>query len=153
MATGILIPALAYILVAALIFAAIDDWRRRIIENWLNAGIALAAPLWWWANGWSLWPGAAMQIGIAALALAVFLVFFVVNAMGGGDVKLITVLGLWFPLDLFVQFLIMMAIAGGVLTLAMLIRHRIKKDRGPVQVPYGVAISFAAIWVLLRTIS
>jgi len=32
-------------LAIALLVAAVTDWRRRQIDNWLNAAIALAAPL------------------------------------------------------------------------------------------------------------
>jgi len=152
MTTTVLIPVLGSLLSVALAYAAIDDWRRRIIENWLNLGIALTAPLWWWANEWALWPDIALQIGIALAALAVFVVFFAIGAMGGGDVKLIAVLGLWFPLNLFVEVLTIMAILGGLLTLVMLVRHRVAKAEGPIEVPYGIAIALAAMWVILRTI-
>ncbi|MFM9977076.1 MAG: prepilin peptidase [Sphingomonadaceae bacterium] len=152
MTTTVLIPVLGSLLSIALLYAAIDDWRRRIIENWLNLGIVLAAPLWWWANEWMLWPDIALQVGIALAAFAVFVFFFAIGAMGGGDVKLIAALGLWFPLNLFVEVLTIMAVLGGLLTLVMLARHRITKAEGPIEVPYGIAIALAAIWVLLRTI-
>lgn len=50
-------------LAIALLFAAFTDLRRRQIDNWLNAGIALAAPVFWWSSGLSIWPGVAMQLG------------------------------------------------------------------------------------------
>ena len=46
-------------LAIALLYAAFTDIRRRKIDNWLNLAIALAAPLFWWASGLSLWPGVA----------------------------------------------------------------------------------------------
>lgn len=46
-------------LAIALMIAAITDIRRRQIDNWLNAAIALAATLYWWASGLNLWPGGA----------------------------------------------------------------------------------------------
>ncbi|MFN5820871.1 MAG: peptidase, partial [Novosphingobium sp.] len=48
-------------LAIALVVAAFTDIRRRQIDNWLNAAIALGAPLYWWASGLSLWPGVAWQ--------------------------------------------------------------------------------------------
>ena len=82
-------------LAIALLFAAFTDLHRRQIDNWLNAGIALAAPIFWWASGLSLWPGVAAQLGVALAAFAVFAGLFALKMMGGGDVKLLTALALW----------------------------------------------------------
>ena len=144
--------ALAALLAIALLYAAFDDLRRRIIENWLTGGIALAAPLWWWSNAVPLWPDVVIQIAIAAAAFALFLIFFLLRAMGGGDVKLIGALALWFPVGLLSQFLMVMAIAGGALTLVMMILHRVQRKAGRIEVPYGVAIAGAGLWAILRTI-
>ena len=55
-------------LAIALVFAAFTDIRRRQIDNWLNAAIALGAPLFWWSSGLALWPDVAMQLGVALAA-------------------------------------------------------------------------------------
>ena len=52
-------------LAIALLVAAFTDIRRRQIDNWLNAAIVVGAPVFWWASGLSLWPGVAIQIGLA----------------------------------------------------------------------------------------
>ena len=45
--------------------------------------------------------------------------------------------------------LIIMSVAGGVLTLAMLIRHRLaRRPRGQLEIPYGVAIAFGGLWLI-----
>ena len=142
--THLLIAALS----CALAFAAFTDLRSRIIENWLNAGIALAAPLFWWASDYALWPDVAIQI---ALALAVFALFgglFAMGGMGGGDVKLIGALALWLPLQPLVLMLVVMAMAGGVLTILMAALHKIRKSREKLEIPYGVAIAFGGLWVV-----
>jgi prepilin peptidase CpaA len=41
-----------------------------------------------------------------------------------------------------------MSIAGGVVTLVMMIDRAIKKTRDQVEVPYGVAIAFAGLLAL-----
>lgn len=46
------------------------------------------------------------------------------------------------------QMLIVMSLAGGALTLIMLADHRIRKNGRTLEVPYGVAIVFAALAVL-----
>lgn len=145
----ILLVALA----ALLVVAAIGDWRSRIIENWLNLVIALGAPLWWIANGESLWPDVATHLAIAAIAFAAFTAMFALGVMGGGDVKLITALALWFPLVPFVLLLQAMAIVGGLLTVAMLVRHKRLKLPDKPEVPYGIAIAVGGLWTIFRTIS
>jgi prepilin peptidase CpaA len=130
-------------LIVALGYAIWTDLRARIIPNPLNAGIALAAPIWWWAIGLEPWPGAAIQIALAAIALIVFIGLFALGAMGGGDVKLIGALGLWLlPLDM-LRMLVWMSLAGGALTVVMLIAHKIRKYEGRPEIPYGVAIALA----------
>lgn len=135
-------------LAIALLFAAFTDIRRRQIDNWLNGAIAAGAPLYWWASGLALWPGVAWQVGVAAVTLAILAVLFALRAMGGGDVKLLTALALWIdPLN-FVRLLIGMALIGGLLTLALGAWHILRRRRDKLAVPYGVAISSAALWVL-----
>ena len=135
-------------LAIALLMAAFTDLRRRQIDNWLNAGIALAAPLYWWASGLSLWPGVGIQLGIALATFAVLAILFALRAMGGGDVKLLTVLALWIEPEWFLRLLIVMALVGGVLTIVMGAWHIMRRQRDRLAVPYGVAIAIAGLWVL-----
>lgn len=107
------------LLAIALLFAAGTDLRRREIDNWLNLAIALAAPAFWWAGGLSLWPDVAVHLGVALAAFAVAAGLFAIRQMGGGDVKLIAALALWFPPALFVNMLMIMAVIGYVLTMGL----------------------------------
>ena len=107
------------LLAIALLFAACTDLRRRQIDNWLNAAIALVAPLFWWAGGLSLWPDIALHLGIALAAFALAAGLFAIGQMGGGDVKLIAALALWFEPGVFLQMLILMAVLGYVLTMGL----------------------------------
>ncbi len=135
-------------LAIALIIAAITDIKSRHISNKLNLAIALGAPLLWIASGMSFWPDMIWQIGVAAIIFAIFAAMFALGAMGGGDVKLLTAIALWLHWLTIIQMLVVMSIAGGVLTLFMLINKKIRKTPGPTKVPYGVAISFAGLWVI-----
>ena len=148
MATIFVSHALLAALAITLGYACVDDWRRRIIENWLTAGVALAAPLFWWATGLTLWPGIGVQVIMAVVLFVLFMGFFALGMMGGGDVKLIAALALWFPLRTMIALLTVIAIAGGVLTVIMMIRQRVRKDDGPVEVPYGIAIAVGGLWVI-----
>ena len=135
-------------LAIALLFAAFTDLRRRQIDNWLNAGIALGAPLFWWASGLTLWPGVAWQLGVAAITFVVLAGLFAIRAMGGGDVKLLTALALWIQPAWFLQLVIIMALVGGLLTIVMGSWHIARRQRDKLAIPYGVAIAGAGLWVL-----
>jgi prepilin peptidase CpaA len=139
---------LIVLLAAALVVAAIGDWRSRMIPNRLNAAIALLAIPFWWANGLSLWPDAVVQIGVAALVFGLFALAFRFGAMGGGDVKLVAALSLWLPAGAVLKLLVIMSIAGGLLTVAMLIRQRVARPGGELEIPYGIAIAFGGFWLI-----
>ena len=150
----LLATALLCALMALLVSAGIEDARKREIANWKNAVIALLAPLWWVANGMPVWPESvfevsmAGQIAVASVLFAFFVGMFFIGQMGGGDVKMIGALALWFPLNLLVWMLAVMSIAGGVLTVVMMIERRIHKKSGPPETPYGLAIAFASLLVV-----
>lgn len=142
---------LLLLLAALLIVAAVGDVRTRIIPNRLNLAVALLAPVWWIAIGYS---GHAMllQIGLSAAVLAVFAACFAIGMMGGGDVKLLAALALWLPMGRMAVLLVWMALGGGVLTLAMLAAHRLRKSPDRIEIPYGVAISAAALLIVANEI-
>ena len=135
-------------LAIALLVAAFTDLRSRQIGNWLNAAIALGAPLFWWANDLTLWPDVALQIGVALAAFVVLAGLFALRAMGGGDVKLLTALALWIEPSLFLSFLFVMALLGGVVTILFGAWHVARRRRERLAVPYGVAIACAGLWAI-----
>ncbi|NML06061.1 prepilin peptidase [Sphingomonas sp. G-3-2-10] len=135
-----------------LVSAGIEDARIREIANWKNALIALMAPLWWWANGLSLWPDVGMQVGVALVVFAFFAGAFALGQMGGGDVKMIGALALWLPVQPLIWMLVLMSLLGGALTLVMLIEKWLRKNGNPVEIPYGVAIAIATLIVIREPI-
>jgi prepilin peptidase CpaA len=139
---------LVAMLAGLLLAAALRDWRSRTIPNWLNGAIALLAVPFWWASGLAAWPDVAIQVAVAALLFGLFALAFRFGAMGGGDVKMVAALALWLPPPAVVQLLVIMSLAGGVLTLAMLIPHRLAKTAGQPEIPYGLAIAFAGFWLI-----
>lgn len=136
------------LLAIALLVAAFTDLRSRRIANWLTGAIALGAPLFWWASGLDPWPGIALQLGVALATLVVLAGLFAIRAMGGGDVKLLTALALWIEPAQFVTLVVMMALLGGVLTLAFGFWHVMRRQTGKLTIPYGVAISLAGLWTI-----
>lgn len=150
MTNGAFTEILLGILAILLIYAAVVDVRTFTISNHLNLGIALMAPLYWLSVGLPLWPDAAIQVAVAAGVFVLLAAAFYAGMMGGGDVKLAAALALWFSPAMTLSFLIYMSIGGGVLTLVVLILHRVKKRTGKPEVPYGVAIAFGALAILIQ---
>ncbi len=139
-------------LTVLLLVAAVGDWRTRTIENWLNLAIALGAIPWWLANGESLWPDVALHLGMATITFVLFAAMFAMGAIGGGDVKLIAALALWFPITLFFTLLVTMSLVGGLLTVAMIIRQKRLNLEGQPEVPYGIAIAAGGLWTVGVTV-
>jgi prepilin peptidase CpaA len=150
MTNGVFTEILLGILAITLVVAAVIDVKTFTISNRLNAFVALMAPLFWWSTGLDFWPDAAIQIGVAVIVFALLAAAFYAGMMGGGDVKLAAALALWFSPVTTMKFLILMSIAGGVLTLVVVAIHRIKKKEGKPRVPYGVAIAFGALAILTQ---
>ena len=138
------------ILAILLVVAAVIDTRTFTISNGLNAGVALLAPLYWLAVGLDPWPGMAIQLGVALGVFALLALAFFAGMMGGGDVKLAAALALWFSPITTLKFLVLMSIAGGVLTILVLVIHRVRKREGRPEIPYGVAIAFGGLAILTQ---
>lgn len=143
-----LLAALGLLLVSA----GIEDAHKREIANWKNAAIALLAVPWWVANGLSLWPDIAIQIGIAVAVFAIFAAAFHFGMMGGGDVKMIAALALWFPFQPLMTMLVIMSLAGGAITLLMLLDKWLRRQSAQPEIPYGIAIAIAALLMLREPI-
>ena len=143
---NLLLGALAILLVVA----AVIDARTFTISNRLNLVVALLAPLFWLSVGLPLWPDAAIQLGIALGVFVLLAGAFFVGMMGGGDVKLAAALALWFSPASTLLFLVLMSLAGGVLTIALMVAHRMRSKPGKPEIPYGVAIAFGGLAVLAQ---
>lgn len=141
-------------LAALLIVAAVSDLRTRTIPDLVNIAVALLAPLFWWASGIELWPDVAMRI---AAAFAIFLAFyglFCLGGIGGGDVKMVGAVALWFGAMTTLKFFILTTLIGGVVSIVTLVHHKRQIAGGGEadrpEVPYGVAIAAAALWLLTQ---
>ena len=144
--TEILLGALALILVVA----AVIDVRTFTISNRLNLTVALMAPLYWWSAHLPLWPDIGLQVAVAAGVFALLAAAFYMGMMGGGDVKLAAAVALWFSPQSTLRFLVWMSIAGGLLTLVVLVAHKARKKPGKPEIPYGVAIAVGGLAILAQ---
>lgn len=117
-----MIFTLCLILAVLLLIGAAIDIRSRRLPNWLTASVALlylpyvlASPVPVdWVSG----------LAVASLSFALGFTLFALNFMGGGDVKLISGLALWAGLDLIAPFLLMTGIAGGAMSIGVLLYRR-----------------------------
>jgi prepilin peptidase CpaA len=116
--------------------ACVTDIRSRRIPNLLTFGAALGAvAVHVAASGWS---GLATSAGGWLAGVALFLPFFLLGGMGGGDVKLLAALGAWLgPRDAF-WLAIYASMAGGVMAVA------VAASRG------YLTTAFSNVWNLLN---
>ena len=144
------------------VFAAASDFFTMTISNRLSATILLAGAvaLAWVAPGW--WE-AGSHVAAAAIVFVLGFALFSLNLMGGGDVKFAAAIALWFGLSQTLEFALAFSIYGGLLTLAVLAADR-ALTHVPVlrvgfltafpekrKVPYGIALSAAAMQVFAQT--
>jgi prepilin peptidase CpaA len=147
------------ILAALMIGAAAQDLRGMRIANGFS--IAIAGLFVVWAGGelasdrLSLLT-LGLSLAAAAVVFAVGVAAFAVGAFGGGDVKLLAAVSLFAGPAGIVDFLVVTALAGGLLGLAVLagaplgqpavagsLRARLRGD-----VPYGLAIAAGGLWIV-----
>ena len=139
--------------------ATVDDLARRQIANWIPA--AALAGGFGWQVGQDGWMGALHALGGAAAGFAVFLVFYLLGGMGGGDVKLMAGFGALLGTGRLIEAALWTAAAGGFLALGFLayqsVRRRLgfgkametaeEKERGE-SIPYAPAITLG-VWLAL----
>ncbi|HVI05934.1 MAG TPA: prepilin peptidase [Sphingomicrobium sp.] len=150
MLNGVFTDLLLLALAALLIVAAVIDVRTFTISNRLNLAVASGAPFYWLSIALAPWPGMAIQLAAGGIVFVLLAGAFYAGVMGGGDVKLASALALWFPPAGTLKFLVLMSIAGGVLTLGILAWHHASRREGRPEVPYGVAIAFGALAILTQ---
>ena len=121
--------------------AAVDDLRRRVIPNWISVGAIAAGLICHTAErGWA---GLAASAGGAALGFAIFLVFYCLGGMGGGDLKLMAAFGALLGPQGILLAALLASIIGGLMAAASLIWDRRRRA-----IPYAPAIVLGA-WLAL----
>ncbi len=159
-----LASGLSYLLFPLLvILAAGRDLTAYALPNWLNAALLAGFMLAAAAAGLSAGTWAAHG-GVALLVLVTGFILFLPGWIGGGDAKFAACLTLWIGPDEALEFLVLAAVLGGLLTLAILalrrqvLPHRLMRigwlarlhdpDQG---VPYGLALAGGALLVFPQT--
>lgn len=153
------VDLIAWILFSGLLFAAaLSDGRTLTIPNRLCLAVAflyLARLPVLGVTDWSL----GLLAGLCVL-LAGF-VLFARGWFGGGDVKLLAAAAFWAGPAQLLPMLVVTGLAGGVLALAVLVRHRTaiaaraflepapNDGSTALDLPYGIAIATGGWWVAL----
>ena len=142
-----------------LVVAAISDFVTYRIPNWISLTLAAFFPLQALLSGMD-WTEAGIHLALGAAFLAVGLVLQVLRLFGGGDVKLLAVSALWLGWPKILLFMMVMALAGGVLAVALLAMRKILARQGALRswlilspkagVPYGAAMAAAGLWMYFR---
>src|SRR5690242_19877640 len=150
-----------------LVIACVTDVRWRRIPNALVLMLAITG------FAFSVWvdpllAGLGRAMGGLALGFGIWIVFFVIGAIGAGDVKLFAAAGAWLGPAATWRAALVAAAIGGLLAIAMLVRERrARKGFESVmtsistrslavlapgasnsrQLPYGVALACGALVV------
>jgi prepilin peptidase CpaA len=142
--------------------AMADDLARRHIANWIPAA-ALAGGFGWQIGQNGVWTGGLHALGGAAVGFAVFLTFYLLGGMGGGDVKLMAGFGALLGLPGVLWAALWTAAFGGVIAIGAvawqaagtLIRRRLRRADTVSEVrerqesiPYAPAIVLG-VWLAL----
>jgi prepilin peptidase CpaA len=136
--------------------ATINDLARREIANWIPVAALVCGTAWQMSQ--SGWWGALYALAGAAAGFAVFLVFYLLGGMGGGDVKLMSGFGALLGPGRLVEAALWTAGVGGVIAVATLgvraLRRALAGTR-PVaagaaadSIPYAPAITLG-VWLSL----
>jgi prepilin peptidase CpaA len=140
-----------WIFAGLLLYAAWSDFKKYIIPNRIPLCLFALYPAYVMTAGPVVdWP---LALGIAAGTLAVGLIFFAAGWMGGGDVKLISATALWAGPEFSLQLLLLTAIAGGVLSLTVILWAKyawvvgLPTGEATKKVPYGIAVAGAGLFV------
>jgi len=154
---------------ALLIAAALHDAAARTIPNWMPAGLATAGLVLRLRHGDLL-----LSLAIASLLFAGLWTLWLRGWMGGGDVKLIPAASLSIIPQYLPQYVLFVALAGGILALVYLalsnfvrrprpgnprnfVARIVKAEawrmhrRGPL--PYAVAITTGALPFIFKNLS
>jgi prepilin peptidase CpaA len=110
------------------------------------------------------WAGLAMHLAAGLVVLGVGFVMFARGWLGGGDAKLLAAAALWMGFENLLAYVVLVAVAGGLLALGVLAYRCITppswlskhdwamrlhaKGSG---MPYGVALAGAGLWIYPAT--
>ena len=152
-----LLWALSSIFPVVMILAMVSDLRSFEIPNYLSLTLVLIYPLAALSAGLS-WQAVLWAFALGGLMLAAGIIIFMLGLIGGGDSKLLAAAVVWTGQERLLDFLVVTALIGGVLALALLLFRRLPLAIGLArfpamrqlhtkkqEIPYAVAIGSAGL--------
>jgi prepilin peptidase CpaA len=134
------------LIVLTTLIASIYDVRWRIIPNFITLPAIIAGVcVHTFAYGFE---GLLNSLLGIVFGSAFFLILFLFNWMGAGDVKLAAAIGALLGGSEIIFVVFLTTICGGILGIIYLILNKVKTNKINNSVPYGVAISFGAFLYL-----
>ena len=143
----------------AMLHVVVTDLRHRRIRNWLIAALVLAYLPLALAAGLS-WAQMAGGLAAGVLMFAAGFGCFAAGWIGGGDVKLAAVSGLWLGAHQALLYVLVASLAGAVLAVLLvgvnwLSRRRAEPGAADAdlarELPYGPALAVAGVALLHRS--
>lgn len=147
------------LLAALLIAAAWQDLRTLHIGNGLSVAIATLFCVWALTGlmaGTYTPPILGLSVACAASLFLLGAAAFAAGILGGGDVKLLSAVGLFAGPAGILDLLLVTALAGGLLGIAVLAGAPLGPVSSPGEatlrrrLPYGPAIAVGGLWVATR---
>jgi prepilin peptidase CpaA len=108
--------------------AVIDDLSRRHIANWIPAAALVGG--FGWQIGRGGWHGALTALGGTVTGFLVFLIFYLLGGMGGGDVKLMAGFGALLGAGRLLEAALWTAGVGGILAVCVIGWKSLRKWMG-----------------------
>jgi prepilin peptidase CpaA len=147
---------------AVMVSAALSDVRTYRIPNYYSVVLAGLFPLHVWLSPVAISVTSCLLAAVIVFAVAI--VFYALKRLGVGDVKLMSVIALWAGLVLLDDFVVVMTLAGGVLSLIYITHFHVVPALGfdhagpsgtndnplAAKLPYGVAIAAGGLVVLFN---
>ena len=162
MSASTIVNAVALVFPAAMLYAGWRDVVSYEVPNWVSICLVAA-----FAAG-AAFAGLAMttvawHLAAGAAVLMVGWILFALGVLGGADVKMLAAAAVWTGWSALAEYLLVVALSGGVLALGLIVWRRVKlparwagrewlrrlhaRDAG---LPYCAAIGCAGLWIFPR---
>lgn len=158
----VVLMGLVLVFPVLVVWAAITDFMTMTIANRVSVGLAVAGLAALAVSAPSLAVFGA-HLGAAGLVFAIGFACFAFGWMGGGDVKFAAAVALWLGWGHLLDYAMTFSVYGGLLTLLVLFSDRVLDPLPALKVgflarfqehrrvPYGIALSAAALQILPET--
>ncbi len=111
---------MSYVIWFLLLVIGVSDVQKQRIPNRLVGYLLLSVVVELYLSSSLVW---AIHFKGLAVTFAIGFIFYLLRIMAAGDVKLLTVIGLWLGADVMWQVIAYVVVAGGVIGMFYLLLH------------------------------